>query len=82
VSGHEGVVWAVSDCAAVPDGNGGVHPPTAQHAMREAIVAAKNIEAVVTGAAQKPFRFSVRRCARCAAPRSRLAALPRSELSG
>lgn len=58
VSGHEGVVWAVGDCAAVPDGNGGVHPPTAQHAMREAIVAAKNIEAVVTGAAQKPFRFS------------------------
>ena len=58
VAGHEGVVWAVGDCAAVPDGRGGVHPPTAQHGMREAVAAAKNIEAVVRGGAQKPFRFS------------------------
>ena len=58
VAGHEGVVWAVGDCAAVPDGNGGVHPPTAQHGMRQAIAAAKNIDAVITGDAQKPFRFS------------------------
>jgi NADH dehydrogenase len=58
VSGHEGVVWAVGDCAAVPDGNGGVHPPTAQHGMRQAIAAAKNIEAVITREAQTPFRFS------------------------
>ena len=55
--GHEGVVWAVGDCAAVPDGSG-VHPPTAQHGMREAMVAARNIEAVIAGKAQKPFRFS------------------------
>jgi NADH dehydrogenase len=58
VAGHEGVVWAVGDCAAVPDGKGGVHPPTAQHAMREAIVAGGNIEAVLGGDPQKPFRFS------------------------
>jgi len=58
VAGHEGVVWAVGDYAAVPDGNGGVHPPTAQHGMREAIAAVENIEAVVRGDAQKPFRFS------------------------
>jgi len=58
VAGHEGVVWAVGDCAAVPDGKGGVHPPTAQHGMREAVAAAKNIEAIVAGDAQKPFRFS------------------------
>jgi NADH dehydrogenase len=58
VAGHEGVVWAVGDCAAVPDGRGGVHPPTAQHGMREAVAAAKNIEAVIRGGAQKPFRFS------------------------
>jgi NADH dehydrogenase len=57
-TGHEGVVWAVGDCAAVPDGDGGVHPPTAQHGMRQAIAAAKNIEAVITGDVQKPFRFS------------------------
>ncbi|HXJ33978.1 MAG TPA: NAD(P)/FAD-dependent oxidoreductase [Candidatus Eisenbacteria bacterium] len=58
VTGHEGVVWAVGDCAAVPDGRGGIHPPTAQHGMREALTAAKNIEAVVRGGAQKPFEFS------------------------
>jgi NADH:quinone reductase (non-electrogenic) len=58
VAGHEGVVWAVGDCAAVPDGNAGIHPPTAQHGMRQAIAAARNIEAVVRGEAQKPFRFS------------------------
>jgi NADH dehydrogenase len=58
VTGHEGVVWAVGDCAAVPDGRGGFHPPTAQHGMREAFTAAKNIEAVVRGRAQKPFTFS------------------------
>jgi NADH dehydrogenase len=58
IAGHEGVVWAVGDCAAVPDGDGGVHPPTAQHAMRQAVAAARNIEAVLCGHAQKPFRFS------------------------
>jgi NADH dehydrogenase len=57
VSGHEGLVWAVGDCAAVPDGKG-FHPPTAQHGMREAVAAAKNIEAVLAGKAQTPFRFS------------------------
>ncbi len=58
LAGHEGVVWAVGDCAAVPDGDGGVHPPTAQHGMRQAIAAANNIAALVRGEAQRPFRFS------------------------
>lgn len=58
VIGHEGVVWAVGDCAAVPDGKGSFHPPTAQHGMREAVTAAKNIEAAMEGTAKKPFRFS------------------------
>jgi NADH:ubiquinone reductase (H+-translocating) len=56
--GHEGVVWAVGDCAAVPNGNGGLRPPTAQHGMREAIAAAKNVEAVICGSEIRPFRFS------------------------
>jgi NADH dehydrogenase len=58
LAGHEGAVWAVGDSAAVPDGRGGLHPPTAQHGLREGLVAAKNIEAAVDGAAGKPFRFS------------------------
>jgi NADH:ubiquinone reductase (H+-translocating) len=32
--------------------------PTAQHALRQARHAAKNIEAVLTGHQKKPFRFS------------------------
>jgi NADH:ubiquinone reductase (H+-translocating) len=58
VTGHEGVVWAVGDCAAIPDGRGGLHPPTAQHGLRQGLAAAKNIQAALDGAAAKPFRFS------------------------
>jgi NADH dehydrogenase len=58
VAGHAGAVWAAGDCAAVPDGRGGIQPPTAQHGLREAVAAAKNIEAAVKGVAKRPFRFS------------------------
>ena len=50
-------LWAVGDCAAVPDGAGSFYPPTAQHGMREAIAAAKNIARVVRGEPVKPFRY-------------------------
>jgi NADH dehydrogenase len=37
-------VWALGDCAAVPDlVGGGVCPPTAQHAVRQAVRVADNI---------------------------------------
>jgi len=58
VQGHEGVVWAVGDCAAIPDGKGALHPPTAQHALREGAVVARNIEAAVDGTARQRFRFT------------------------
>jgi NADH dehydrogenase len=58
LAGQEGVVWAVGDAAAVPDGRGGLHPPTAQHGLREGVAAAKNIEAAIDGGARRPFRFS------------------------
>jgi NADH:ubiquinone reductase (H+-translocating) len=52
-------LWAAGDCAAVPDGyeTGNFFPPTAQHGLREAITAAKNIEAAIDGHALKPFTF-------------------------
>ena len=50
-------LWAVGDCAAVPDGAGGFYPPTAQHGMREAVAAAKNIARAVVGEPLKPFRY-------------------------
>jgi NADH:ubiquinone reductase (H+-translocating) len=53
-------LWAAGDCAAVPDGyeTGNFFPPTAQHGLREAIRAAKNIEAAILGRPLKPFVFT------------------------
>jgi NADH dehydrogenase len=51
-------VWALGDCAVVPNvRTGKPHPPTAQHALREARTAAQNIVAAVRGRALKPFDF-------------------------
>jgi NADH dehydrogenase len=52
-------IWALGDCAAVPDlRKGGFHPPTAQHALREAKVVADNVVASVRRAENKRFAFS------------------------
>jgi NADH dehydrogenase len=40
-------VWALGDCACIPDPNGNPYPPLAQHALREAKVLANNIAAIV-----------------------------------
>jgi NADH dehydrogenase len=56
VPGHPGV-WAIGDCAAIPDGDGGYYPPTAQHAIREGPVLADNIVAMMRGRPAKPFRY-------------------------
>jgi NADH dehydrogenase len=58
VAGHPGV-WALGDCALVPDAKrGGFHPPTAQHALREGRVAARNVVASLRGGTLVPFRFT------------------------
>jgi len=52
-------VWALGDCAMVPDGKtGGFHPPTAQHALREGRCVARNVAADIVGGSKKSFRFS------------------------
>ena len=52
-------VWALGDCAAVPDRTTGKScPPTAQHALRQGQVLARNITAAVRGGQKKPFVFS------------------------
>jgi NADH:quinone reductase (non-electrogenic) len=52
-------VWAAGDCAAVPDvRTHKFHPPTAQHGLREGLVAAKNIEAAILGRPLRPFVFT------------------------
>jgi NADH:ubiquinone reductase (H+-translocating) len=52
-------VWALGDCAAVLDRRTGrFHPPTAQHALREAKVVAHNIIANIRGQERMRFDFS------------------------
>src|SRR5882762_7303197 len=58
VTGVPGL-WAAGDCAAVPVSNTDkFHPPTAQHGLREGLVAAKNIEAVVLDRPLNSFTFT------------------------
>ncbi len=58
VLGRPGV-WAVGDCAALPDPARGGHacPPTAQHAIRQGRLAARNIAASLDGHPTRPFRY-------------------------
>lgn len=50
-------VWALGDCAYIPDGVGDCFPPTAQHALREARTVARNIAATFRKGELQPFRF-------------------------
>jgi NADH dehydrogenase len=57
VPGRPGV-WALGDCAHITDPSGKPYPPTAQHAVREGVVAAHNIVAAIRGTRRRPFTFS------------------------
>jgi NADH dehydrogenase len=57
VKGRPGV-WALGDCAAIPDLiTGKTCPPTAQHALRQGRQVAENIAAQVRGEPPREFRF-------------------------
>ena len=59
VAGFENV-WAIGDAAAVPDPArpGQPSPPTAQHAMRQGKLVARNVAAALgAGGRVKPFKF-------------------------
>ena len=58
---HWAGVWALGDCALVPDplNPGKYYPPTAQHAIRQAAVLADNIAAVLQGRPPRPFKFKM-----------------------
>jgi NADH dehydrogenase len=59
VTGVPGL-WAAGDCAAVPILNTeNFHPPTAQHGLREGVVVAKNIEAMILDRPLKSFDFKM-----------------------
>jgi NADH:ubiquinone reductase (H+-translocating) len=52
-------VWAIGDCAAVPDPArpGEPCPPTAQHAIRQGRLVARNIAGALEGKPPQPFRY-------------------------
>ena len=57
VPGYPGV-FAVGDCAVVPNRRtGAFHPPTAQHALREGTVVAHNVAARLQGGTPRRFDF-------------------------
>lgn len=50
-------VWAIGDCAAAPDPRGGICPPTAQHAVRQGPIAARNIAAELGVGTPRRFEY-------------------------
>jgi NADH:quinone reductase (non-electrogenic) len=50
-------VWALGDAAAVPTSDGSPSPPTAQHATRQAEVAAHNLLSTLRGGSRRTFDF-------------------------
>ena len=62
VAGVPGGVWAIGDCAAVPDAaqKGRACPPTAQHAIRQGRLVARNVAAAIAGGKPRAFRYKTK----------------------
>src|SRR4051794_31552815 len=62
VPGHRNV-WAIGDAAAVPDpaqSDGSPCPPTAQHAIRQGRLVARNVAAELGNGRVRPFRYKTK----------------------
>jgi NADH dehydrogenase len=62
VQGHDNV-WALGDAAAVPDPAKDFKqpsPPTAQHAIRQGRLVARNVAAAIGGGRPRPFRYKTK----------------------
>jgi NADH dehydrogenase len=58
VPGYEGVVYALGDCASITDPHtGDPYPPTAQHAIRQGKIAARNMISEIEGKKSKKTKF-------------------------
>ena len=53
-------VWALGDCAQIPKPGGGFYPQTAQDAVHEAKLLARNLLANLRGRATKPYVYRSR----------------------
>ncbi len=50
-------IWAIGDCALIPDPDGKPYPQLAQHALRQARLLGPNIIAAMDGREPKPFIY-------------------------
>jgi NADH:ubiquinone reductase (H+-translocating) len=50
-------IWAIGDCASIPDAQGKPYPKLAQFAMRQAKTLADNLHGVLDGKPPAPFEF-------------------------
>ncbi len=75
-------VWALGDCARIPDGYGGDCPPTAQFASRQGDVAARNIAAAIAGRPPQRFRHKSLGQLATLGHRRAVAAIGRLKLTG
>jgi NADH dehydrogenase len=76
-------VWALGDCAAVPDGETGrFYPPTAQHAVRQGVVVAQNVVAELRGGGKRRFSYRALGVLACLGRRSAVAQIWRFRFSG
>ena len=58
VPGYEGVVYALGDCASITDRHtGNPYPPTAQHAIRQGKIAARNMISEIEEEKSKKTKF-------------------------
>jgi NADH:ubiquinone reductase (H+-translocating) len=53
-------IWALGDCASIPDPTGKPYPPLAQHALREARVLAENLVRSMHGHGLQPFVYETK----------------------
>lgn len=53
-------IWALGDCAAVPQRGGGYAPPTAQHSLRQARVVAHNLLSSLGHGKPQKYRYRSR----------------------
>lgn len=83
VAGFPGV-WALGDCALIPDSNhpGRFYSPTAQHAIREAAVLANNIAAALHNLPPRAFKFKTIGMLAAIGRRSRVAQIFGVKFSG
>ena len=75
-------LWALGDCAQIPDPEGKPYPELAQHALREARQLAKNITAAIRGQTLEPFVYKSKGTLAALGQAQGVAKLSKIELTG